>query len=295
MNPADQIERTIEKLHVNTKAETDERILNDAFAAFEKSAQKQSPRFGHSVRRRTLIIRLVKTAAIAAVILIVFALFFGIPARESISLNEICGAVTKVENICIATFEFNVKEPVRIEWISQSQNINMSRFAEQFVLWDIPNRVKMTKNLSSDSVKTEKLSEDVISKFKKAASPTFSLVPFSDVSNVSGAQWSRVKNLEVVATVPGTLVYDLIWSGKNTTSDVIEFRKWRVFVDEDTDLPKKTEQYVKLKAEDEYKFEKADVVTYPSGDQIQALIRETFGPAAIQLSEPEYMGTPGAN
>ena len=42
MNPADQIEQTIERLHITTRAETDERILGDAFAALEKYAQKQS-------------------------------------------------------------------------------------------------------------------------------------------------------------------------------------------------------------------------------------------------------------
>ena len=67
MNPADNIERAVEQLHITTRPETDKRILDDAFAALEKSAQKQSPHVGRSARRRTLRIRIAELAAVAAV------------------------------------------------------------------------------------------------------------------------------------------------------------------------------------------------------------------------------------
>ncbi|MFH1884512.1 MAG: hypothetical protein ABIL62_17595, partial [Planctomycetota bacterium] len=99
MNPADQIERTIGRLHLTTRSETDKRILDDAFAALEKSAQKQSPDVGHIARRRTLRIRIAGLAAVAAVILVVFALFFGTRVTETVALNEIYEALGKVQNV----------------------------------------------------------------------------------------------------------------------------------------------------------------------------------------------------
>jgi len=294
MNPADQIERTIERLHITTRAETDKRILEDAFAALEKTAQKQSPLVGRTARRRTLRIRIAKLAAIAAVILIVFALFFGIQAKKAIALSEVDKALGKVQNVCIASFTPPANKPVQIEWISQTLNIDMFRLGEQFVLWDIPNKVKMIRYLSSDSVKTEMLSEEMLAKVEQAAGRRFGLVPFSDISGVSGARWSRVEESEVETTVSGTKVYDLTWPQKETSSDAIEFRKWRVFVDTHTNLPKRAEHYFKLKPQEEYDFEKYEVITYPSGVQIQALIEKTFGPAASRAGEPEYRGTPEA-
>ncbi len=294
MNPTDQIEQTIERLHITTRAETDKRILDDAFAALEKSAQKQSPHVGRIARRRTLRIRTAELAAVAAVILVVFALFFGTRGTETVALNEIYEALGKVENVCIARFLPPANEPVQIEWVSQTLNIDMVRFGERFVLWDIPNKVQMIKYLSSDSVKTEMLSEEMLAKVEQAAGRRFGLVPFSDISDVSGARWSRVEESEIEVTVFGTKVYELTWPQKETNSEAIGLKKWRVLVDTRTNLPTRAEHYFKLRPQEEYKFEMFEVITYPSGEQIQALVRRTFGPAASRAGEPEYMGTPGA-
>ena len=293
MNPPDQIERTIERLHITTRAETDERILDDAFAALEKSTQKHSPHVGRSARQRTLRIRMAELAAVAAVILVVFALFFGTRATKAVGLGEIYEALGRVENVCIATFQPPANEPVKTEWVSQTLNIDMVRFGEQFVLWDIPNRVRMIRYLSSDTVQTEAISEEMLAKVEQAAGRRFGLVPFSDISDVSGARWSRVEDPQLAAVVSGTKVYELTWPQKETGSETIEFRKWRVFVDIRTNLPKRAEHYFKLKPQEEYKFETYEVITYPSGSQIQALVKKTFVPAASQPDEPGYIGTPG--
>ena len=295
MNPADQIERTIERLHITTRAETDKRILDDAFAALEKSAQKQSPHVGRSARRRTLRIRIAELAAVAAVILVVFALFFGTRLTETVALNEIYEALGKVQNVCIATFLPPANEPVQIEWVSQTLNIDMVRFSERFVLWDIPNKVQMIKYLSSGSVTTTAITDEMLTKVEEAASRRFGLVPFSDMSNFSGAQWIRVEDSEIETTMSGTKVYDLTWTERNTTFQTIRLRKWRVFVDAGTKLPERAEWYSKFEPEGEYKFETFSVVTYPSENQIKILIRNTFGPAATQPRQPEYIGTPQPN
>ena len=293
MNPADQIERTIERLHITTKAETDKRILDDAFAALEKSAQKQSPRVGRSARRRTLRIRIAELAAVAAVILVVFALFFGTWGTETVALNEIYEALGKVQNVCIATFLPPANEPVQIEWVSQTLNIDMVRFSERFVLWDIPNKVQMIKYLSTGSITTTAITDEKLAKVEQAAGRRFGLVPFSDISDVSGARWSRGGESKVAAAVSGTKVYELTWPQKETSSETIELRKWRVFVDTHTNLPKRAEHYFKLDHEEDYKFEKYEVITYPSEGEIQAVVRTTFGPAAGRPDEPGYIGTPG--
>ncbi len=294
MNLADNIERAVEQLHITTRAETDKSILDDAFAALDKSAQKQSSHVGLGARRRALRIRIAELAAVAAVILVIFALFFGISSVD-VGFGEIYQALGAVENICITTFEPAANEPMQIEWVSQALNIDMFRIGEQLVLWDISNNIKMTKNLSFDSVKTQILSGEMLAKLKQAANQRFGLVPFSSISGISGARWTRVDDSEVETVVSGTRAFDLTWPEKNNASGAISFRKWRIFLDRDTNLPKRTQWYSKLKPEEEYKFETFSVITYPSESQIQALIRSTFGPAALQPRDPGYISTPPPN
>jgi hypothetical protein len=292
MNPTDRIERTIERLHLTTRAETDKRILDDAFTALEKSAQKQPPHVGRSAGRRTLRIRIAELTAIAAVILVAFALFFGTRATKAVTLSEIYEALGKVENVCIADFQAPANEPTQTEWISQTMNIDVIRSGERFVLWDIPNKVQMIKYLSSDAVQTEAISEEMLAKVEQAAGRRFGLVPFSDISHISGAQWIRVEDLQIETTMSGTKVYDLTWTERNTTFGAIRLRKWRVFVDAGTKLPERVEWYSKFEPEGEYKFETFSVVTYPNESQIKVLIRNAFGSALRQPGDPEYIGTP---
>lgn len=291
MNPTNNIERGIEQLHITTRAETDKSILDDAFVALEKSAKKQSPQTGFSARPRILRIRIAELAAVAAVILVIFALFFGTSITD-VRLGDIYQTLGAIENICITTFEPAANEPMQIEWVSRVLNIDMLRIGEQLVLWDIPNKVKMTKNLSSDSVRTQILSGEMLTKVKQAAGQSFGLVPFSKISDIPGARWNHVEDSEVETIVSGTKVYDLTWPETNVTSGSIELRKCRIFLDIDTNLPKRTERYSKLQAEEEYKFETFAVVTYPTESQIRTLIHNEFGLSALQPRAPAYRGTP---
>ncbi len=291
MSLADNIERTVEQMNITTRAETDKRILNDAFAALETSARKQSSSVGPVAQRRIITIRRVWLAAAAAVIIVGFALFFDLPAKD-IQLSDIYQAVANVQNICITTFDPTANEPMQIEWVSQTLNIGMFRIGEQFILLNVPNKVKMTKNASSEFTRTQALSATIITRVKQAASQRFGLFPFSGTSDISSAQWSRVEDQLAQAVMPGTRIYDLTWSEADTTSGSINLRKWRVYLDKKTNLPRRTEWYPRRKPEDEFEFESFDIVTYPDENQIRTLIRETFGAAALQPHEPEYIGTP---
>jgi hypothetical protein len=100
-----------------------------------------------------------------------------------------------------------------------------------------------------------------------------------------------LEDSETEAAVSGTKVYDLTWPEENTASGEIELRKWRVFWDRGTNLPKRAEWYSKLQSEQEYKLETFAVVTYPSDSQIKVLIRSAFGSAPTQPRDPGHIGT----
>ncbi len=294
MNLADNLERAVEQLHITTRAETDKRILEDSFVELEKSARNQSPDGRFGARRKTLRIRIVELAAVAAVIVIFITLFLGTSATD-VRLSEVYQAMGAVENICITTFDPAKYEPKQVEWISQALNIDMFRIGDEFVLCDIPNNIKMTKNLSSGLVKTQTLSVEMLSKVRQAAGQRYGLIPFSKISDIPNARWTRVEDSELEAAIAGTRVYDLTWPQANIASGSIELKKWRFFLDKDTNLPKRTEWYSKLQSEEDYNFKTFTVITYPSESRIQDLIQDTFGTTTPQQREPEYRGTPQPN
>ncbi len=300
MNPADNIERAIEQLHITTKAETDKHILDDAFAAFRGAAQRQKPGIGAGIWRVFVMSRMARPAAAAAVILVALALFFGITTKKAVTIEQIYEGLGKTGNICISTFQAGKTMPYRQVWASQTLEVKLfkigSKNQAQFVLWDIPNKVKMIRYLSLNAVQTEAITEQMLAELEKSVAPFSGLVPFSDVSDVpEDAQWNRIDDREVAAIAPGTKAYDLTWIQKSTPSEAVVHRKWRVFVDSRTNLPKRAEWYAKFTSEGGYILKSFVVVTYPSESEIQALVQNTFRQPERRPGEPEYMGTPGAD
>ncbi len=152
----------------------------------------------------------------------------------------------------------------------------------------------MITYLSTDSVETEPVTEQMLAELERSAGRTSGLVPFSDMTEApEDAEWNRVDDPAVAAIVPGAKVYDLTWRQEGTSSAAVMFRRWRVFVGVRTNLPKRVEWYVKSEPQAEYTFETFAIVVYPSESEIQTVIRNTFGSAASRLREPEYIGTPG--
>jgi len=297
MNSADNIENAVEQLHITTRPETDKRILDDAFAALEKSGQRQSFQVGRSARSKTLRIRIAELAAVAAVILVIFALFFSAPAAKGVTLKQVYEALGKVGNICVSRFDADEAEPYQQVWTSQTMNVmlikGMREGQVEYVLWDVPNRLKRSKFVFSDLVSIDGISADMFGKVQKSITGTFGLVPFSDMNDApEESQWNRVEDPNVSAIVPGTEVYELTWPQKSTAGTRIRFIKWRVFLDTVTNLPKRAEWYSKLKSEDKYKFSTFTVITYTSENQIRILIRDEFGSVALQPRDPGYIGTP---
>jgi hypothetical protein len=287
MNHGDDVERAIAELHLTTKAKTDERILGDAFVALRGAVQKP-PGAPGSIWRTITTSRVAVPAAVAAVILVAFALFLNLPSRRAMTVERIYGALSEAENIHISRFQAGQTNPDGQLWASETLRVKLFKSGSgnqaQSALWDIPNRVKMTMYLSS--VKTQTITEQMLAELEESATRFSDLVPFSDVSDIpDGSQWNRIDDPEVAAIAPGTEIYELTWM------EAVAHKKWRVFVDVRTNLPKRAEFYAKLKPEGEYTAETFTVVAYPSESEIQALVENTFG----QPDDPVYRGTPGTD
>jgi hypothetical protein len=295
MSSADNIERAIAELNLTTRAETDKRILDDSYAALGKAVHKQQPMTGTGIWSMVIRSRFAVPTAIAAMILLAFALFINIQNGKAVNIKGIYGALSEVENIHISKFQGGRSSPDQQVWASETLGVKLFKTGlgnqAQYTLWDTKNRVKMIKFLSSDSVQTVPISQQMLAELEKSTTGSADMVPFSDKIDIpKEAQWIRIDDREVSSAVPGTKAYDLNWIDKSTDSQLALHKKWRVFAEDRSGLPKRIEWYSKAGPEDEYGFEKYVVITYPSEDEIQDIIRDIFG----RQDDPEFISTPGA-
>jgi len=295
MSSTDNIERAIADLNLTTRAETDKRILDDSYAALGKAVHKQQQMTGIGVWRIVIRKRFAVPAAIAAMILLAFSLFVNVGTDNAINAEKIYGALSHVQNIHISTYRAGQTSPDRQVWASETLGVKLFKTElgnqAQYTLWDMKNKIKMVKFLSSNSIQTEPITQLMLTGLEKSAADSADMVPFSDRNDIpEEAQWNPIDDREVSVAVPGTKAYDLNWINKSTDFQVVLHKKWRVFAEDRTGLPKRIEWYSKAGTEDEYGFEKYVVIEYPSEDEIQDIIRDIFG----RQDDPEFIGTPGA-
>ncbi len=294
MNPADDIEQTIGKLHIATKPETDELILDDAFAALEKSIKVTSHRTIRYERQNIFFNKIFKFAAVAAAIIVISALFLKWPASTTNVPDRIDTALSKAENICITKFQPGGSEPYEQQWLSTTLKVKMIKSIEnnrmQFALWDIPNKTKMQTFLSSNAVRTEPITESMLAEFEDSMIQNSGLLQFFQKDEIpKDYVWKNVVDQAVIAQYPGTKIYDLTWQQQGTTEGEIVYRKWRIFADTKTNLPARAELYTKPQPDGQYQIESYTLFSYPKQEEIQTIIRSVFSPAR---SQPEYIGTP---
>jgi hypothetical protein len=291
MNPADDLERSIRQFQVTTSIETDRRILDDAFAALEESTPEESAGLGRTVRQILVFPRVMKLAVAAAVAIVAFTLFFKALSPKTIELGQVYQALQKAENLCVSTYADAEAEPIQQVWASRTLNVVMNKSQAgaqaKFDLFDIPNRLKKTRYLPSDTVSTERISPEQAIRIERSIGDIFELLPFADMDSArDGSQWSKVPDKDRGASVPGSQVYELTWPAEGSSY------KCHIFVDAKSDLPRRIEYYFKENLQGQYKFESMQVAEYPAEKEIKLLIKEVFGPDQDTPGKPGYIGTP---
>ncbi|MHC4864521.1 MAG: hypothetical protein ACYTEX_10575 [Planctomycetota bacterium] len=214
-------------------------------------------------------------AAASILIAVAFWMLLISPAAGRIALAQVYQAIANLQNICISSFAPPEVEPVQEVWVSLALDVRLHITPNQAVLFDLQRKIKKTKDLSTGSVETTSITPDLLVEVERHVAGSFGLVPFPDIADVPGdAQWTHVPGDQVETVIPGTDVYDLTWRGRG--GELTRHHKWRVFVDADTALPKRTEWSVSLGESEDSGWEDVYVVTYPSSSEIETLVRSIF-------------------
>jgi hypothetical protein len=273
---------TIYQIDESTKVEAGE--ADGIYAGYSIRVEEANPEgpvsvvdFGEALKRRISGVNLRPfvrvAAAAAAVILIGAALLLNTPTAKAITIGEVYNAIAKIRNVYIAKFGSGKEEPGQELWVSRTSKVYMTKAAGELVLWDIRNGVRKSRAEGSGSTETTRLIDDVIADMEGKIGGSLGLVPFYDVSEVpDGAEWVHVSEGEPESVAAGAEVYDLTWAAQPADERVVS-KKWRFFVDDETNLPQEIEVYVQLPGEEGYTLETTMTVRYLSDGEMEAVIR----------------------
>jgi len=234
--------------------------------------------FGAALKQKVSAMNLkplAKTAvAAAAVILIAVALFLSTQPARAVTIGQIYKALAKVKNVHISRFA-DKKEPIQEKWVSRALNIYMTKTGKQLVLSDIPNGVRKSTKLDTAVTKTERLTDDDVADVENKMTGSLGLMSFYDISKKvpPDSEWSRVTDDGLEGVSEGIEVYDLIWA-KKAYDGSVTLKRWRFFVEPETNLPQKTEFYEKLPTDSEYALAFRMVVEYLSDSEIRTVIKD---------------------
>jgi len=195
-------------------------------------------------------------------------------SAKAVTLQQIYKAIDTVKNVYISRFEVGSSKPTQEKWISHTQNIYMTKTAsaKKTVLWDIKNTQRKILPFDTGVIETNQLLEDDISAIKQKISGSLGIMPFDDISKIPhSSQFDRVVD-EIPGVAEGIEIYDLEWSDATDSSYVL--KKWRFFVDPETNLPQRIEISRKSTADDEYKMISMIEIEYLDDTEIQEAIKD---------------------
>ena len=74
-------------------------------------------------------------------------------------------------------------------------------------------------------------------------------------------------------------VYDLTWPDRADANEAgdegdVVYRRWRYYIETKTNLPRKIKKYSTRDPNDEYVLEETLIVSYPTDEQIRAVIKD---------------------
>lgn len=231
--------------------------------------------FPRSLKQRVTELNLrpfIKPIAVAAAVILAALILLNVPVAKAVSLGQIREALERIKNVCITTFYQEEPNPTQEIWISRTLKVKMFRAGTQCVLWDLNGKFRKSKDLNTGSITAAELDKDALLKVAETMEGPLGLLPFNDMPEApKSAKWQAVANENIETTIPGTQVFDLMWTEKGPDGSIVH-NKWRGYIDTETKLPRKVERWEK-RAEEEFKLLTIIKVVYPTAVEIQAVIR----------------------
>ncbi|MHB9069388.1 MAG: hypothetical protein ACYC54_03355 [Sedimentisphaerales bacterium] len=216
------------------------------------------------------VIRLAKPLVAAAIVIFAIWLFVGTFAN-AIEYNDIYDALNRIQNICLMTGESGINEPTQKIWVSNALDVKLFQSDNRWILWDIENKIKKTQITGLGSFEVDNLTNMEIASIKQTMNIPLGVLPFQSYSSLPEKySWKSSIKDKTISQIQNTYVYDLLWTDNTTNNRVISY-KWRAYIDKDTMLPKRVENWRKQSAE-QYELTGWTTITYPTTQEVKDLI-----------------------
>jgi hypothetical protein len=211
---------------------------------------------------------------VAAVVVVALGLWFNVPSVKALTVGQIYSAIDKVKNIYITSFVPDKQEPVQEQWFLRSNELYVAKVKNEFVLWNIPNKIKKTKHLDTGTIEQSSLVGDSLAGIKTWIYSPLIIMPFRTPSDIpKEAKWSEITDVDLHKKAGNVEIYELSWTEK-TQGGLIVQRNWLVFADISTKLPNKVQWFSKSVSDAQPVLELTMVIEYPDDQQVQTILDE---------------------
>jgi len=207
---------------------------------------------------------LLKTAAIAAVIPLVF-LLFKTTVTSGITLAQVVKAFEKAENIHVSYSDPVTGQLIQEFWISRPANLILAAAGQERTLYDLGAKKADIYRSPGASADTRELFDLAYAKARRLMD---SCLGFTLDDIPRGATWTRVD----AGVAENSETYELAYSVQAPSGD-ISFYRWRIAVDRSTSLPKELQGFLRASGEDEWSHMSRTQCQYPAEDEMATIVR----------------------
>ena len=208
--------------------------------------------------------------AAAAVLILAGALVYLIPTATAVPVTAVFQSLGRARAVHIAVHAAEGPRLVQEFWLDRDRGLCLMRQQDVIVLWDLAGRVQRLVEPKDGVVRTESLSGEKLVRVKGLVDTAFGTLPFDSPRSVpASAQWGTLDS--DMESRGNRDVYELRWTERLGPERELR-RKWRVYVDSQSNLPRRAEYYSKLGTETDYGLQTTVTIEYVTGDQIQAVL-----------------------
>ncbi|MCX5647029.1 MAG: zf-HC2 domain-containing protein [Phycisphaerae bacterium] len=206
---------------------------------------------------------LLKTAAVAALIPLMFLLFPTTPTT-GITLAEVVKAFGKAENVHVSKFYADTDRVTQELWISRTADAVLSVEGQNRVLYDLGERKAHAYPAPGASERVMELNEGAYASTRRMIDDCLGLLA-GDIS--PHARWTRADD----HGAEGIEVYELTYESRSSPSTVLSW-KWKVRIDSLTRRPREVQTLRRAPSEKEWRCLRRIEVQYLTGDEMTAVL-----------------------
>ncbi len=182
-------------------------------------------------------------------------------------------ALQKTANVHIKHFAAHDRRLIQEQWVSRKLGIYREIDERHTAIYDTHKKIAKSKYFDTGKVEVWSLAGEELEAMKQSIASRRGQVPLQFWSESRIAEWSRLNSADLSAVPEGVEVYERTWQREDSNGSAV-FNKWRIFVDRQIFLPRRTEFYQMGPGESEYTLASFHVYDYPGDEEFKAAINE---------------------